>query len=144
VYKVRHTSGIADRKEEAITARGMAQKIGELFAKQAVQMMQIDGGTNIVDHVINILWEKPDQSASDRQVNAWADRRSKIQQIYASDTCVGGFGHNGWTVWNSITEYLDHHRPRSNAKKRALATMDPDGQVVKLKDKAAQYILATV
>lgn len=143
VYKVRHTSGIADRKTEAIEAMGFAQRIGQLFAEQAVKMMSIQGGPNVLDSVISDLWDKPDLSATDRVQDTWADRRSKIHRIYNSDTCVGGFDHSGWTVWNAITEYLDHSRPRSNADKRALATMDPDGTVAKAKDRAAQFVLTT-
>ena len=97
----------------------------------------------MLDSVISDLWDKPDASATDRVRDTWADRRSKIHRIYNSDTCVGGFDHSGWTVWNAITEYLDHSRPRSNADKRALATMDPDGTVAKAKDRAAQFVLTT-
>jgi phage/plasmid-like protein (TIGR03299 family) len=141
VHKVRHTSSKDDRKSEAVEAMGLAKQVGQLFAEQASKMMGITGDSNLLDSIIATVWEKPDSGESDRILNNWGDRRDKIHRIYRSDTCVGGFGHSGWTVWNSITEYLDHARPRTTADKRAIATMDVDGTVAKAKDKAAQRIL---
>lgn len=141
VYKVRHTSSKDDRKADAVEAMGLAKLVGELFAEQATKMLGIDGGSNVLDTVIETLWEKPDSGETDRVQTNWNDRRDKVHRIYRSDTCVGGFGHSGWTVWNAITEYLDHGRPRTTADKRAIATMDADGTVAKAKDKAAQRVL---
>jgi phage/plasmid-like protein (TIGR03299 family) len=145
VYKVRHTSGIADRKVEAVEAMNLANRIGQLFAEQAVKMMGITASSNELDMIINTLWSKPDvATATDRSLAAWGDRRSKIHQIFESDTCVGGFGSNGWTAWNAVTEYLDHSRPRVTSVKRAMAAMDADGAVAKAKDIAAQRVLSMV
>ena len=141
VHRVRHTSGKDNRKAEAVEAMGLARKIGEMFAEQAMRMMTIDGGIKTLTRVADTLWPLQDD-ASDRMKQAWADRRSTLIDIYESPTCAANFGDSGWTVWNAITEYLDHHRPRSNASKRALATMDLDGPVAKMKDAAAHRILS--
>lgn len=146
VHKVRHTSSIDDRKAQAVEAMGLAKTLGEMFAEQAFKMMGISGGHDVLDKVLTQVWAKPDPAqVTERVMNGWFDRREAIHAVYDSDTCVGGFGDSGWTVWNSITEYLDHgNRPRTTADSRALASMDIDGAVAKAKDRAAQAVLALV
>lgn len=143
VHTVRHTARKEDRKADAVTAMGLAQQIGRMWAEQAMTMIGIDGGRNLVDKAINAAWPKPDDDATDRVKANWYERRDAIQGLYGSATNAGGYGDSGWTAWNAVTEYLDHSsRPRLNThKKRAVASMDIDGEVAKRKDAAAQAIL---
>lgn len=140
IHNVRHTSGKDNRKADAVQAMGIAQKISELFIESASALMQIEGGHDRLDTVINTLWEKPNASASDRARTIWANRRSRIHRLYDSDTNANGFGDSGWTVWNAVGEYLDHSR--KNPTKNALAQIDPMSEDARLKDKAMQRVLA--
>lgn len=141
VHRVRHTSGKEGRKAEAVVAMGLANDLAKLFADQAIRMMQIPSSPHRVRSLVAELWPLKDVE-TDKQRKVWDDRLDRIQRIYTGPTCVENFGHSGWTAWNAITEYLDHHRPHSNAKSRALASMQIDNPVAKMKDKAAQLILS--
>lgn len=142
IHNVRHTSGKDWRKQDAIAAMGIARAISEQFVETATQMMGIEGGHNVLDAVIDTLWEKPDASASDRTRTLWTNRRNRIHRLYTTDTNAGGFGDSGWTVWNAVGEYLDHSR--KDLRKRAIASMDPMSEDARLKDKALGKILSLV
>ena len=116
VHRVRHTKNKDAYKADAVQAMGLARQLQELFVKQATKLVFEDGGHDVLDRVIHELYEAP--------------------------TNQGGFGDSGWTVWNTVVEFLDHKRGRSQADTRALASMDPDSAVSKLKDKAAAVLLA--
>ena len=139
---MRHTSGKDWRKQDAIAAMGIARAISEQFVETATQMMSIEGGHNVLDAVIDTLWEKPNASASDRTRTLWTNRRNRIHRLYTTDTNAGGFGDSGWTVWNAVGEYLDHSR--KDLRKRAIASMDPMSEDARLKDKALGKILSLV
>jgi phage/plasmid-like protein (TIGR03299 family) len=140
IHNVRHTSGKDNRKAEAVQAMGIAQAISEKFIESAGAMMEISGGHDRLDQVINTLWEKPEASASDRTRTIWGNRRSKIHRLYDADTNAGRFGDSGWTVWNAVGEYLDHSR--KNATKQAIASLDPMSEDARLKDKAFERVLS--
>lgn len=141
VHRVRHTSGKDERKAEAVVAMGLANRLAKLFADQALTMMRLPSSPHLVRSLVDSLWPLS-HAETDKQKTLWNDRLDTIQRIYNGPTCVENFGHSGWTAWNAITEYLDHHRPRTTQKSRALASMDVDNTVAKVKDLAAQLILS--
>ena len=64
-----------------------------------------------------------------------------IVNLYSSPRNSSGYGANGWSLYNSVIEYLDHERD-SNAKDRDETTMDSTSWVSKKKLTTAQYVLA--
>ena len=50
----------------------------------------------------------------------------------AAPANAGGYGFNGWSMYNAIVEYLDHYRGTS-ANERALASMDETSSVTQKK-----------
>lgn len=64
-----------------------------------------------------------------------------IVNLYSSRLNAATYGHNGWSLYNSVVEYLDHER-EAEAKDRAETTMDSTSWVSKKKLATAQYVLA--
>ena len=64
-----------------------------------------------------------------------------IQQIYSGHNNAGKYGQNGWSLYNAITEYLDHER-EADPLDRAETTMDMTSWVSKKKLATASYVLA--
>lgn len=142
VHTVRHTRNKDVYKAEAVKAMALQRKLAGLFEEQAMAMIATPATRATLDDTVKHLWPRS-KDFSDRQVTNWQERRSTLMALYSGDTCSGQYGHNAWSVWNAVTEYLDHHR-KGKAEARALATANPDGEVAKMKDKAAQYLLASV
>lgn len=140
VQKIRHSSGKDYRKAQAVHAMGVARQLQELFTTQALQMIQTPGNTSSVTDVVKELWPL-EKGATDRQVNAWNDRLDTIQGVYASPTCSQGFGDSAWTVWNAVTEYVDHNRKRSTEASRAADAVDLTSTASQIKARAAGILL---
>lgn len=64
-----------------------------------------------------------------------------IVNLYSSNRNSARFGANGWSLYNSVVEYLDHER-EADASDRAETTMDSTSWVSKKKLATAQYVLA--
>jgi len=64
-----------------------------------------------------------------------------IVGLYGSNRNSARFGRNGWSLYNSIIEYLDHERD-ADPSDRAETTMDSTSWVSKKKLVAAEYVLA--
>jgi phage/plasmid-like protein (TIGR03299 family) len=64
-----------------------------------------------------------------------------IVNLYSSNRNSAKYGKNGWSLYNSVVEYLDHEREAS-ATDRAETTMDSTSWVSKKKLATAEYVLA--
>lgn len=75
---------------------------------------------------------------SQKHLDATVD---SIVNLYASNRNSAKYGTNGWSLYNSVIEYLDHER-EGDAKDRAETTMDSTSWVSKKKLATAEYVLA--
>lgn len=64
-----------------------------------------------------------------------------IVNLYSSNRNSATYGKNGWSLYNSIVEYLDHERD-ADVMDRAETTMDSTSWVSKKKLATAEYVLA--
>lgn len=64
-----------------------------------------------------------------------------IVNLYSSNRNSARYGTNGWSLYNSVVEYLDHER-EADASDRAETTMDSTSWVSKKKLATAQHVLA--
>lgn len=64
-----------------------------------------------------------------------------IVNLYSSNKNSAKYGKNGWSLYNSVVEYLDHERD-ATADDRAETTMDTTSWVSKKKLATARYVLA--
>lgn len=140
LVKVRHTRNKTDYKAEAIQALGMAEHVRKAFASQAEAMMQASATFGDVERTANALW--PLASDPTKRAQTMHDERmEKLMGLWVAPTNSGGFGQTLWSAWQTIGEYLDHHRGLT-ADKRALASIDPDSTINDQKRRAASVLLS--
>jgi phage/plasmid-like protein (TIGR03299 family) len=142
IYRVRHTTNKEAYKAEAVAALGVAETNRRRFISKAEAMMGAAGGHDLLTKAIEGLWNRPTADATDRVKDNWSERSGAIHKLYEAPTNAGGFGHSGWTVWNTIVEYLDHGR-KGTVDQQALAVANGSGDVQRLKTKAAELVLAS-
>jgi hypothetical protein len=95
-----------------------------------------------VDKVINAVFPvKKDES--DIQRRNREEINGTIRALYASQKNAGGFGYNGWSIYNSVVEYLDHYR-KGDANDLALATIEENSWTNKAKVTAQHAVLQLV
>jgi hypothetical protein len=95
-----------------------------------------------MDKVLNSVFPKK-KDETDRQRENREGINEFIRALYLSDKNAGGFGNNGWSLYNTIVEYFDHYRDAKPAE-RAMSSMDPNSWVTKKKDEAQNAILALI
>jgi phage/plasmid-like protein (TIGR03299 family) len=145
-FKARHTLGNEDLDiKEAQRVLGMADLYTVKFQEMAETMLSIDFDTrlNAFDKVVNAAFPLA-SDATDRQKDNHGEIVDLVTAIYEGPKNAAQFGgHNGWTAWNAVVEFLDHHR-EGTSDARAATTMDPLSWVGKAKERAKEQVLALV
>lgn len=142
-FKARHTLGNEDLDiKEAQRVLGMADLYTVKFQEMAQNMLSVDFTTlyNAFDRVVSAAFPLA-SDASDRQKENHGEIVGLVTAIYEGPKNAGRFGHNGWSAWNAVVEYLDHHR-EGTPEARAATTMDPLSWVGKAKERAKDAVLA--
>jgi phage/plasmid-like protein (TIGR03299 family) len=144
VFKARHTAN-------ADTAMDDAQKVLEISTEWAKQFkimaesmltIPVPAGSGRIDRVLNNIF--PEKTGeSDRQRTNRMEINALIRGLYGNDRNAGGFGENGWSLYNSVVEYLDHYRD-AKPDERALTSMDENSWVSKMKMQTQAAVLALV
>ena len=140
VFTARHTRNVDFTLEDAREVLRISVDWAEAFTKEAEKMLSIGVDARKIDIVMNSLFpEKKDET--DRQKKNRLSTTDTIRSIHLNDRNAGGFGNNGWSLYNSVIEYLDHHRD-ADAEDRAIATMDDNSWVNRMKLDAHKAVLA--
>ena len=142
MVKVRHTKNKDNYKSEAIDVLGISNKVRDSFMSTAIDMMETPATFKNVMKCADYLWPAATQTdPTARALTVDEARKDKLVELWLSPTNAKGFGENLWTAWQTIGEYLDHHRGL-DANKRALASMNPESSVTAQKQKAARFLLS--
>lgn len=144
VFTTRHTTNVAGRLDEAAEVLGMSTQWATEFNAMAERMLAIDipHGSGRIDRVLNAIWPEGDAD-TDRKVR---NRDAKVEDIrfrYANENNAGGFGTNGWSLFQAVGEYMDHGRGRTLAE-HAEESMSIDNTVFKTKIIAQDAVLSLV
>jgi hypothetical protein len=99
-------------------------------------------GSYAIDKVLNSVFPKK-KDESDRQRNNREDINGLIRSLYLSDKNAGGYGTNGWSLYNTVVEYFDHYRDATPSE-RAISSMDHNSWVTKKKHDTQDAILALI
>lgn len=144
VFVARHTKNIDSAIEDAREVLSISSTWAREFAQMAELMLGIDvpSSSSRVDKVINTVFPKKG-AETERQTKNRERQNAILRAIYESSKNAGSYGHNGWTIYNAIVEYMDHHRD-SDLKERATASMDETSWVTKVKLRAQQAVLNLV
>lgn len=139
-FKAKHYQGFSARMEEAQTVLNLSTTWAKEFQKAAEVMLSIPMNSDRFNKIIDAAF--PEAKATTKLQIANRDNVvSQIIQIYTGPKNVGAVGANGWSAWNAIVEYLDHHRD-ATPQERALSSMDETSWVTKRKLIAQQAVMA--
>ena len=108
----------------------MAEQMLAIPVPQASQRVD-----KVLDRVFPIKATESDSQRNNRQ-----EITGTIRALYCSPKNAGCYGFNGWSIYNSVVEYLDHHR-KGDASDRALATIEENSWVNKAKITAQHAVL---
>jgi phage/plasmid-like protein (TIGR03299 family) len=116
--KIRHTSSVAERVEQAGRVFKSIYQQSEQF-QGAVKMMakRIMHPTEVSNY-FDMLWPKPDVSQESRALTNWMDRRETLQGLYEAGPGLDIQGVAGtlWAAYNAVTGYVDHWQRGSSDK----------------------------
>lgn len=142
VFTARHTKNADEYIKTAQEALHMSTEWATAFKAQAEQMLsiQVPQGSQRIDKVLNTVFPAS-KDESDRQRRNREEINGMIRLIYGNQKNAGGFGYNGWSMFNSIVEYLDHHR-RGTVDERALASIDENSWVTRTKIVAQKAVMS--
>lgn len=142
IVRVRHTAKADERLAQATSLLGLAWGGDEEFTQLATRLSTEDVLSWQLTYLIEQIWPKPKgQDATDRAKSIWQNRTEKVLDLYEGSTCSEGFGQNRWSLYNAVSEYVDHVRG-SDADRRARAAIDPVSSASVLKQRAAQALLS--
>lgn len=144
VFVARHTKNIDSAFEDAREVLRISVDWASNFRTMAETMLAIPTppSSGKIDKVLNTVFPvKKDET--ERQKNNRERQNMIIRAIYENDKNAGGFGHNGWSVYNAVGEYLDHHRD-AEVYDRAFASLDDNSWVTRTKIATQEAVLALV
>jgi phage/plasmid-like protein (TIGR03299 family) len=142
VFTARHTRNAEYAIEEAQEVLNISTEWAKSFSATAEKMLSIPMplATGRFDSVLKSMF--PEKSGeTDRQRRNREKNVTLVRALYQNDKNAGGYGYNGWSAYNAITEYYDHYRD-AGATERALASMNHTSSVTQAKLKAQELILA--
>lgn len=144
VFTARHTRNVDSTIEDAQQVLKISTEWAKRFKEQAETLLKVPvpPSSSKIDTVINAVFPI-DKGATDRQRKNHMQTVSEIRSTYANARNAGGYGYNGWSLLNAITEYLDHGRD-ADPNDKAAASMDENSWVTRSKIIAHQSLLLSV
>lgn len=141
VVTARHTKNADAVVDDARRVLEISVDWAKSFQEQAEQLLRIPVrlGTGEIDRVLNQVFPAK-KGESERQSRNRHKVNEKIRGLYTSTRNAGGFGQNGWSMYNAIGEYLDHQRDAEPID-RAHASIDETSWVSLAKLRAQKAIL---
>ena len=143
-FKAKHTPNVESAMEDAQRVLEISTEWADSFKGMAEQMLAIPvtPGSGRVDRVLDAVFPKP-EDGTDRQRANRDDTVDLVRAIWANNRNAGHAGHNGWTIYNAVVEYLDHWRD-ATPEARALTSMEQTSWVTRRKIETQQAVLALV
>ena len=141
-FKAKHTPNVEAAMEDAQRVLQISTDWADAFKVTAEQMLTVDvrPGTGRVDKVMDAIFPLADAD-TDRKLNNRNDTIDVIKAIWENPRNAGYAGHNGWTLYNSVVEYLDHYRD-ATPEARALTSMEETSWVTRMKIDTQNAVLA--
>ena len=142
LFKAKHTSNVLSAMDEAQKVLGVSTEWAEQFKAQSERLLRVPFNNDRFEAILKATFPLA-PNPTDRQVKSNKKTHAHIRGIFANERNSANFGESGWTMYNSIVEYLDHGRGGDD-EDRMVVTMTPGSWVDKRKEKAAGLILASV
>ena len=141
-FTARHTRNVDTALDDAQTVLRMNTEWAREFKATAERMLSIPvpQASFAIDKVLNTVFPKKSDE-TDRQRKNREENLSLVRSLYANERNAGGFGFNGWSIYNTVVEYLDHWRDDDKIA-MATASMDDNSWVTRKKLETQQAVLA--
>jgi phage/plasmid-like protein (TIGR03299 family) len=142
VFTARHTRNVDASLEDARTALNVSIDWATGFKAEAERMLTIPVplSSKSLDRVIDAAFP-PMKNETDRQRRNRQDINGVIRSLYVGKRNAGEYGFNGWSAYNAVGEYLDHHRDNDKAS-MAIASMDDTSWVTRKKLATQKAVLS--
>ena len=143
-FTARHTRNVDTALEDAQTVLRISTEWAREFKVTAERMLTIPvpQSSQAIDKVLNIVFPKKTDE-TDRQRKNRDENLSFVRSLYANERNAGGFGYNGWSIYNTVVEYLDHWRDDDKVA-MATASLDDNSWVTRKKLDTQRAVLALV
>lgn len=132
VFTARHTRNVDSIIQDAREVLGISLKWKNEVSRSVHSLISVSNNNRAINEsILNII--QPTKRGESRREREYRESIWELlQKIYNSSRNSGSFGHNGWSVYNSACEYLDHYRHMS-ATEMAIASMDESSVATKKK-----------
>ena len=145
VFTARHTRN-ADRaiEEKASIVLDISSDWAKNFSRMAEQLLSVNvpSSSRVLDETLNVAFPL-EKDATERQKKNRENVVSLVRGIYENNNNAAKYGHNGWSAYNAIGEYLDHYRD-ATLTERAMASMNSNSWVSRTKLNVQDYLLSQV
>lgn len=133
VFTARHTRNVDTVIEDAKTVLHLSTAWTDSFRKEAERMLAINIPlrSKKLSDVINGVFPAQ-RSETERQKQNRESLIERVLDIYVNERNAGGYGFNGWALYNAIGEFLDHSRTDDKVS-NAMASMDDTSSVTQKK-----------
>ena len=140
VFRAKHTSSVENRLTHAQSVLGVSTAWADSFKEQSEELLAVSYSEDRFQRILKSVFPEPTNPTDRQKANTQATH-AQVRGLFASDLNSQNFGTNGWTMYNSIVEYLDHKR-NSSESDRTRATMTPGSWIQKTKERAAASVLS--
>ena len=144
MFTARHTRNVDTAIQDANEALRISVEWAKEFQATAERMLAIPVplGSASLDKVVDKVFPaKKDET--DRQRKNRNEINGLVRSLYTNERNGKNYGYNGWSIYNSIVEYLDHYRDDDKIA-MAQASMDDNSWVTRKKIEAQHAVLALV
>jgi len=143
-FKAKHTPNVESVLDDAQRVLRISTEWADSFKATAEQMLsiQIVPGSGKVDRILETIMPKKEADTDRKQGNR-SDTIDTIKAIWENPRNAGFAGHNGWTFYNAVVEYLDHYRD-ATPEARALTSMEETSWVTRKKIETQAAVFAVV
>jgi phage/plasmid-like protein (TIGR03299 family) len=144
VFTARHTRNVDTAIQDANQALRISVEWAKSFKIMAERMLAIPVplGSASVDKVIDKVFV-PKKDETDRQRRNREQINQMVRGLYTNERNGKNYGYNGWSIYNSVVEFLDHYRDDDKVA-MAQASMDDTSWVTRKKIEAQYAVLSLV
>lgn len=108
-WSIRHTSGALNAIAEARHSLGLTFKYMSAFEDECQAMIERSVEEDEIRAMLNKVFETTDKETTERKAKTMQEHVDNCITLLGSPTNGGGVGGTAFGVYNSVTEYVDHH-----------------------------------
>lgn len=118
-FKIRHTSTVSGRIDDARLALGLTFSYMDSFEKMATELFQTEITNAQFDKLVENIYPKPD-SASKMSSTKYQTKIDTIRGLYISAPTQEGIRGTKWGALNALTERVDYYRSARTGNNESL------------------------